>query len=199
MEAGSNRGEQGIRSALLNRHLRHHQTQDGTLIVDELGLAHARGRIDVAVINGRVHGYEIKSAEDTLDRLPRQLDVYRKSLQTLTLVVATRHLTTVEAAVPEWCGILEAVQGPRGGVNFRRCRRAQQNPEVDPFMLAHLLWLDEARAALAENGLTGRDLKGSRKDLYRLLLEVVSVPELIILIKQSMMRRENWRVALPQM
>ena len=33
----------------------------GTLIVEELGLCEGAVRIDVAAINGSIHGYEIKS------------------------------------------------------------------------------------------------------------------------------------------
>ena len=186
-------GELRIRSALRDRYLRHHRTQSEVLVLDELGLAHARSRVDIAVINGYVHGYEIKSAMDTLSRLPRQLGIYRKSLQRLTLVVASRHLVTVAVTVPRWCGILEVMQGPRGGIGFRRIQQPQTNPDMDPFMLAHLLWREEAVAALAERGAASRDLTGTRKDLYRLLLEVVSVSELTALIKRAMLRRRNWR------
>ena len=58
-----------IRSALHAKRLRRARSQPDTLVIDELGLAHAKSRIDVAVINGCIHGYEIKSAKDTLDRL----------------------------------------------------------------------------------------------------------------------------------
>ena len=192
-------GELCIRRALRSRHLRHYRMQGEVLVLDELGLAHARSRVDMAVINGYVHGYEIKSGVDKLDRLPRQLDIYRKSLQRLTLVVAPRHLHTVAITVPKWCGILEVVQGPRGGIGFRCVQRPRNNPDVDPFMLAHLLWREEARAALAELGVARRDLKGTRKDLYRLLLEVMSLPELTALIKRSMLQRKSWRdLPLPE-
>lgn len=185
--------EKGIRAALRKRYLRRHRTQHDTLILDELGLAHARGRIDLAVIGRYVHGYEIKSAEDTLVRVPRQLDIYRLSLHTLTFVVASQHVSKVRATVPDWCGIVDVSLGPRGGYHFHCVRRARRNPDLDPFVLAHLLWRGEAQAALAGLGASSRDLRASRKDLYRLLLESVSVPELTSLIRQSMIQRRAWR------
>ena len=185
--------ERGIRTALRNRCLRHHRGLPDTLILDELGLAHARGRIDLAVIGRHVHGYEIKSAVDTLVRLPRQLDVYRLSLHTLTFAVANRHLSEVAATVPDWCGIIDVTLGPRGGYHFHCIQRARLNPDLDPFVLAHLLWRREAQAALADLGASSRDLRASRKDLYRLLLESMSVPELTSLIRQSMIQRRTWR------
>ena len=69
-----------IRSALHAKRLRRLKAKPDTLVIDELGLAHASSRIDVAVINGCIHGYEIKSAKDTLDRLtPRSTFTGRRS------------------------------------------------------------------------------------------------------------------------
>jgi hypothetical protein len=66
-----------IRTALHSKKLSRLRSSQEVLIVDELGLAHARSRVDIAVINGCLHGYEIKSAQDTLARLPAQIATYR--------------------------------------------------------------------------------------------------------------------------
>ena len=125
-----------IRAALHRRHLRHQHSQARTLIVDELGLAHAQSRIDIAVINGCIHGYEIKSSRDNLARLSSQLKVYRKTLQKLTFVTASNHLSKVLWEIPAWCGVVNADKGPRGGINFRSIRPAKNNPNVDPSSIA---------------------------------------------------------------
>ena len=192
MEQAWNSGENRIRIALRESYLRHFATRDDALVLDELGLVHARGRVDVAVISRHVHGYEIKSANDTLRRLPIQLEVYRQALQTLTLVVDTVHYPEIAGSVPDWCGILLVTFGPRGGARFRRIRQTCLNPDLDPFMLAHLLWRCEAQAALAERGASAHDLRTSRKNLYRLLIEQLSVSELTALIRRSMIQRANW-------
>ena len=88
-----------IRSALHRKRLRHQKSQPNTLVIDELGLAHARSRIDIAVINGYIHGYEIKSAQDNLDRLGSQLKVYRQTLQKLTIVTAPKHMPKILSEV----------------------------------------------------------------------------------------------------
>lgn len=183
--------------ALRQKYLRRSQARADTLVLDELSLLHARGRVDLAVIGQRIDGYEIKSARDSLARLPHQLDIYRRSLHTLTLVVAPRHLPAVVDTVPEWCGVLRVTLGPRGAYWFRSLRRPRRNPDLDPFFLAHLLWRAEAQAALAELGASDRDLRGARKDLYRQLSETMSVSDLTALIKRSMVRRRAWR-DLPQ-
>ena len=69
-------------------------------MIDELGLAHAKSRIDVAVINGCIHGYEIKSAKDSLDRFATQIDIYRQTLQKLTIVAAPKHVAGIIGQLP---------------------------------------------------------------------------------------------------
>ena len=62
-------------------------------MVDELGVCRGQVRIDVAVVNGRFHGYEIKSDRDSLRRLDGQVDLYSKVLDRATIVVGDRHFT----------------------------------------------------------------------------------------------------------
>ena len=162
-------------------------------MIDELGLAHAQSRVDLAVFNGHLHGYEIKSAGDTLDRLPRQLAIYAGALQKLTLVVATRHLDAAGAVAPDWCGLTEIIEGPRGGITFASLRRARVNPDLDPYLLAHLLWRPEAQDLLLARGAARADVNAPRKRLYRLLADEVPVRELAPAIKAAMASRTGWR------
>ena len=53
---GHSDNERAIRTALKGSYLRHHRGRDDILIIDELGLAHARSRIDLIVFNGHLHG-----------------------------------------------------------------------------------------------------------------------------------------------
>ncbi len=46
-----------------------------TLVVDELDLC-GLTRVDVAVVNGHLSGFEIKGSTDSLRRLPGQVTVY---------------------------------------------------------------------------------------------------------------------------
>jgi hypothetical protein len=185
--------ERVIRTALRTRHLKRHHGRHDVLIIDELGLAHAQSRIDLAVFNGHLHGYEIKSAADTLDRLPRQLAIYRCALQKLTLVVASRHLEAAEAIVPDWCGLTEIIDGPRGGMTFTSRRRAHVNPDLDPFMLAHLLWHPEAQDLLRARGASKAEVNVPRKRLYRMLADEIPVRELAPAVKAAMASRTGWR------
>lgn len=185
--------ESAIRTALRNRYLRHYWGRDDVFVIDELGLAHARGRVDLVVFNGHLHGYEIKSSKDTLTRLPRQLAIYYPALQKLTLVVATRHVEAASAMVSDWCGLVEIIEGPRGGVGFASRRRSRVNPNLDPFMLAHLLWRTEAQELLRLRGASSSDLNAPRKQLYRTIADEIPVQELSAAIKAAMASRARWR------
>jgi len=182
-----------IREALVSKRLRKHVSHPETLVVHELGLAHAKSRIDLATLNGVIHGYEIKGTQDSLDRLPSQLATYRQALQKLTMVVASRHLERVIDLSPHWSGIWEVTVGPRGGVRFNVVREGKRNPNVEKFLLAHLLWRDEAQLALSNRGASKAELRAPRAELYRLLIEHLTERELVAVIKNSMMQRRDWR------
>jgi hypothetical protein len=184
-----------IRKALHTQKLKAYHDCINTIVVDELGLIHGKNRIDIAVFNGCLHGYEIKSSKDNLERFPDQLLVYRECLEKLTLVVAPNHFDEVLSTLPIWCGILVADKGPRGGINFSTIRRAQKNPEINAVSLAHLLWKNEAIALLDRLGVEKNKLKLSRAELYKELSQLVSISELSAWIKEQFMKRETWRVA----
>jgi len=183
-----------IRSALHAKHLRRAKTHPDTLVIDELGLAHARSRVDIAVINGCIHGYEIKSAKDTLDRLNSQIDIYRRTLQKLTIVAAPKHVAGIMPRAPVWCGLIVAEQGPRGGIHFHMERNAVTNPDIDPVMMSHLLWRDEVIDLLSRTGYAPRDLRRPRKHLYEMLCEAMSLRDITASIRVFMAHRQTWRV-----
>lgn len=182
-----------IRSALHAKRLRRAKSHPDTLVIDELGLAHARSRIDVAVINGCIHGYEIKSAKDNLDRFATQIDIYRQTLQKLTLVAAPKHVAGIMSHAPEWCGVIAAEQGPRGSVSFHVLRNAVANPDIDPVMMAHLLWRDEVIELLGQAGYAPKDLRRPRRQLYEILCETKTLREITSSIRAFMVRRQTWR------
>jgi hypothetical protein len=182
-----------IRTALHRKVLRAFHRCNDTLVIDELGLAHAKARIDVAVINGNVHGFEIKSAADTLTRLPQQLELYEQCLEKLTIVCAEKHIPGVRDLAPRWCGITKVTIGPRGGIVFITVREPKRNHNIQPYRLAHLLWRSEAVALLTQANASPKLLRAPRKTLYKSLAAQFSVAEITAFIKQSMASRQDWR------
>lgn len=186
-----------IRGAFHKKRLQRYHDCSNSIIIDELGLAHGKNRIDIAVLNGFIHGYEIKSSKDTLTRLPSQLAEYRKSLEKISIVAAPNHMAELLLNTPVWCGLILTEKGPRGGIHFSNIRSPQINPDIEPISLAHLLWRDEAIDLLIHLGADKKLLNGSKLTLYRHLSELISIRELSAWIKKMFMERGNWRVDRP--
>lgn len=172
-----------------------HSAKSNTVIINELGLLHGSSRIDIAVINGLIHGYEIKSSKDTLKRLNTQIRAYSLCLQKLTFVVAPIHLEELIVKSPAWAGIVVASKGVKGGISFKTFRRASVNPEFDLYSVLHLLWKEEAQAILKEIGFSTKAINVSRKNLYSLLCENLEKSEIVSCIKDAFGKRLNWRAA----
>jgi hypothetical protein len=182
-----------IRAALHRTKLRRAHACANTLVVDELGLAHAKARIDIAVINGCVHGFEIKSAADTLARLPAQLVFYKECLEKLTIVCAGKHIDAVLATTPFWCGVIEASKGPRGAITFRTHRRTGHNQNIRAEQLAHLLWRSEAVNLLSKFEVSPDLLRQPRRTLYEDISARLTVSEITAYIREAMVARTAWR------
>jgi hypothetical protein len=163
-------------------------------VVDEMSVLRGARRIDVAVINGRLEGFEIKSEGDSLARLRRQADAYGRVFDRLTMVCAERHLEATLAQLPEWWGVEVAEQ--RGArVRIVRRRAARANPGVEPGAVAQLLWRSEALAALEERG-AARGLRGKpKRALWTALAEVLGPRELGTLVREALRARRGWLAA----
>ncbi len=81
------------------------ENDSNTRIIEEFGSCQGNARVDVAVINGSIHGYEIKSEKDTLKRPPIQKEYYNRTLDFVTLVCEETHLEKAEQIIPNWWGI----------------------------------------------------------------------------------------------
>ena len=182
-----------IRQALHHKKLRKHHADIDTLVIDELGLQHGKCRADIAVINGHLAGYEIKSDDDSLTRLAQQIDAYNAVFDCVTTVVGKRHLVGVERLIPSWWGIMVAGKGQRGAVHFETVRLAKMNLSTDDFSVAQLLWRNEAEEELIKIGYTGRVLKQNRASLYNELINTLGARELRKIVRERLKIRKGWR------
>ena len=138
-----------VRQVLKDRLEKTHAADEGARLVEELGLCNGTVRADIAVVNGTLKGYEIKSEQDTLNRLKKQASVYSQVFDTVTLVVAERHFERAKELVPPWWGIEVAVFNTASSeLEIKPVRDEQINPCVDALKLVQLLWRDEVLAIL---------------------------------------------------
>jgi hypothetical protein len=138
-----------IRKVLLLDLQQTYHDESHDLIVEEFGCNSAR--TDVAVINGALHAFEIKSDSDSLDRLPSQMEAYEGVFEYITLVCGRRLFDRARLAVPKWWGLQKA-EHKDGRVVLRQLRAPKMNPNRDALSLARMLWKTEALACLRKHG-----------------------------------------------
>ena len=132
-----------IRPALRSKILGDYGEEQDTVLIEELGICRGQVRVDMALVNGHLHGFEIKSDRDSLKRLGAQAEIYTKVFDRMTIVAGKRHLDGVLKCLPPWWGVLKVVQGANG-IRFKSHRKGRRNPNRDSRTLVELLWLDDA-------------------------------------------------------
>ncbi len=186
--------DRDVRKALHAKVLAKHLDAPDTRVIEELGICWGTSRIDIAVINGKLHGYEIKSDADTLERLPSQMFAYNSVFDRVSIVVGGHHAERVLSIIPEWWGVKIASEGAKRAVHFEQFRWPSDNPCVDPFEVARLLWREEAFSILDDLG-ASQGMKGkSREALYRRLTTVLTSHELGAHVRWRLKQRSGWRV-----
>jgi hypothetical protein len=163
-----------------------------TRFVEEMGIWSGSVRIDMAVINGRIHGFEIKSERDTLSRLEGQADLYSQVFDRVTLVAAHKHISKAEIKIPTWWGIARASVGLGGAIVFKVVRQAKQNPKILPLQVARLLWRAEALDILQRRGLSRGYKSRTADEIFSHLAESLSMKELSQEVRTILKRREGW-------
>ncbi|WP_339217909.1 sce7726 family protein [Ornithinibacillus sp. FSL M8-0202] len=182
--------DSGVRSLLLKELKSQYQNDPDTRIVNELGIQNGQSRIDVAVIKGIIHGFEIKSDYDTLDRLPRQMEYYNKLFQRMTIVSSRKYYKEICEMVPKWWGI-KVISSD--GTRLIEKRKGRKQTSQDKDVLLGLLWKKDLEDLI--------DVLGYPKSMKKLkkhqLLEIFSKEADVNIIQQhvyfSLKTRQNWR------
>jgi hypothetical protein len=182
-----------IRNSFHKNVLYRHHAASHTLVLDELGLMHGNCRADIAVINGKLMGYEIKSDKDSLARLANQVPSYDAIFDQITIIVGERHRSAVSTSVPKHWGVILARKSRQGAIDFQTCRKAKANPYVSALSVAQLLWRNEAAEILQQLGAPSEMLRSPRAKLYQSLSERLPLEELKGIVRTYLKKRTNWR------
>ena len=169
-----------------------------TFIIEELGLRHGAARIDIAVIDTLLRGFEIKSDCDNLERLPNQIQIYNAVFDRVTLVTGHRLLDKALPTIPEWWGIKLAETSSLGRLRLIDVRDPQDNPSRDMLAITKLLWKAEALSLLEEIGAADGFHYKPRAIIYQQLAEQADPVWLCGRIRQHLCSRTEWRVASRQ-
>ena len=123
---------------------------EDTIVIDEFSSSYSSARIDISVLNGSLHGYEIKSERDTLERLPKQIEYYTKIFEYITVVTTDKYTEKIIEIVPDFFGIF-LIEKKKNKLKLKKIRNSKKNKNIDYFELTKLLWKEELKEILKEN------------------------------------------------
>ena len=184
--------DQDVRRAVRGRLEADHADDSDTRIVEEMGIWSGSVRIDLAVINGELSGYELKSASDNLSRLPLQALMYSEVFDRMTIVTAEKHLNGCLGTVPDWWGIVIA-SGKSGDIlDLSSIRSCERNTEQSPLQIARLLWKTEALETLTRHQLDGGIRSKPVDTLHSKLAEELPLDILKNEVRVCLKSRSSW-------
>ena len=177
--------EEALRRSLHDCLIVQQEVEPGTAFIYELGLCQGSARVDLAVVNGQLHGYEIKSERDNLRRLRAQADLYNRVFDRVTLVCTEKHICEALDIIPSWWDVLRIVpttQNPR----FESVRLGQNNQNRDIRAMAEFLWSEEATALLERHDAL-RGVRGKpRAVLWDRICELLSIDEVAASVRSHL-------------
>lgn len=158
--------------------------------IREMGMHRGAARIDLAVVDDSLDGYEIKSPRDDLRRLAAQVSAYSQVFDHLTLVGTEHHLEGAARTVPRWWGL--TVMDVRTSM-VHVVRSAAPNPGPDPAALVHLLWREEMLEVLEAR--TGKTPSGHNGAVRQRLMAEMSADEVRATVRRCLSERRGWPAA----
>ncbi len=186
-----------IRKKIKYSFLKKYYEDINSRVVEELSVSYGDARVDIAVINGSLHGYEIKSENDTLLRLPHQLTTYMKTFDYITFVVGERHVDLLLEQIPDCCGVIIAsYKKSSEGIKLKQLRNPTRNNAVEKYALAQLLWRHEAIQILNNYGITKGLSNRNKVQLWELIADTFDLSELSNLVRSLLKSRVKWKVEI---
>lgn len=164
--------------------------QRNAITAFEIGVLNSR--VDLGTINDRSYAYEIKTALDSLAKLPRQLADYSTVFEFVTVVAHERHCPHILSSIPEHCGI-RSYHHTADGIRFSLVRKATRSPLLHAMSQIRCLTSQELRGLLRETGV--KPIGNTRQQRLDTVLAHVPDRRINALFKQTLKRRYDkpWR------
>ena len=164
-----------------------------TVIINELDVCAGVSRADIAVVKGKIHGYEIKSKQDNLERLPSQIESYNLVFNTMTIVTYESHLKKVKEIVPKWWGI-KCVYEENSEIMLKNIRKPKENSNINIQNIAMLLWKDEMIDLILNHSKITKGYKSkTRYDLSQLIKQNIDSSTVQEYVRTVLKTRTNWK------
>ncbi len=150
-----------------------HARDSETGILHELKIPRPSARIDLAVVNGKMVGFEIKSDLDSLARLARQAEAFEQVFDHVCMVATDKHLKNVINKIPAWWGVIVPKMSCKKLI-FKTIRPMGKNPTKNDAALLYTLTRSELlnilSAAKVDKGMKTK----KKNDLIAFALKALS-------------------------
>ena len=163
-------------------------------IFEEVGLFHGYSRVDVLKIDNKLHGYEIKSDNDSLRRLSEQIRIYNQVFDTITIVVGYRHIYEVLREIPEFWGVVLAERSGPNKVQLIDLKPPKLNLGKQADVLIKLLWRSEVDLLLKKINPKLQRTKATKLEIYRKIVAQKNLKWVSSRVVNVLKARESWKV-----
>lgn len=178
-----------IRAILLTELNKKYHTPQ-TAIIPEFTLSDTGTRADIAVVNGILHGYELKGDLDNLNRLSSQVEGYNAIFDKITIVVGKKHLLHSVCEIPDWWGVtLAKNMDAQTNPTLIEVRKAMPNPEQDIFSVLNLLWKNEIRDILIKEAIYKNLSSANKQELSEALIKKMTINQVKNCVRRSIVTR----------
>lgn len=158
--------EQDVKIALIDWLYKKGMLSDAT-IINEMVVANWSRRADLAIANGSLQAFEIKSDFDSLKRLDGQLKIFKSSFEKVTIVCAPKFTCEVSKRVSSDVGVVE-FQSNNGSVRFKVIQKGRICSRLNKVAYLDFLLKTELKDLLNQHGITFSN------ELHRDCLEVLA-------------------------
>ncbi len=163
-----------------------------TFVVQEMDVCCGCARIDISLINGLIHGFELKSEKDNLARLPSQTYYYNMVFDKINIVVTESHHENAMQIIPNWWGVY-LVSKANHTLNLIQKRHASINPEINLHLLTQILWRQELVELLQANGIYKGIKSKNRFELGKIACQHLEGDHIKSFVRHRLKNRKSWK------
>lgn len=180
-----------IRNVLVHQLKKTYQGHSDTSIISEFTLSETGTRADIAVVNGSLHGFELKSDLDTLNRLPSQMQGYNAIFDKITIVVGKKHVVKTIQEIPEWWGIIIAKDIGKKNPILIKVREPLQNQNQNLLAILKLLWKNELIFLLKSENLYSKLSSANKNRLCEIIINKIESQKIKDYVRMYIVNRNR--------
>ena len=181
-----------IRRSLHQNYLKSYYHTTNSIVVNELKVCNGNAIMDVAVINGSLIGFEIKSSSDNLVRLGNQIIHYNKVFDYVTLVTNYKHVQGALREIPPWWGVW-VIEKANNILSKYQIQEAAPNVKIESFSIAQFLWKNEIKDLITRRKLDQRICRKRKWVQWQYLSDSIDPRDLKKEVSFYLRSRSDWK------